>query len=113
MTRDEVRKLLVMRRDLSGETFNDGTIDAWSTALAGWGYDAARQALVKATSSHDRVTVYAVAEQRRQHRPYDDNPHPVPPQASPEERARVRATIIDPLRARKGWPTPTIAEEAS
>jgi hypothetical protein len=49
--------LMRLRRELTGESFNDGTIEAWCEALAGQQPDQVRKALVTAARVHKRVTV--------------------------------------------------------
>jgi len=62
MTRDETRHLLLIRRELTGEPFNDGTIDAWHRALAHDRVVDVRTALDRAAREHHRVTIAHIAE---------------------------------------------------
>jgi hypothetical protein len=58
MTHDEWRRLMLLRRELTGETFNDGTLDAWDKAHPTVGYVSARSAMTAAAKGHDRVTLH-------------------------------------------------------
>lgn len=62
MTADDTTAVLRIRRDLTGESFNDGTIAAWTAALGAWPLAAVRGAIVKAAQAHKRVTVADVVE---------------------------------------------------
>lgn len=62
MNRDDAKKVLVRRRDLTGEQFNDGTIDAWLSALNGHTCRAVLEAVADAAREHERVNVHHVAE---------------------------------------------------
>jgi hypothetical protein len=53
---------LKIRRDLTGESFNDGTIDAWTEALDPWTPSQVRTAMITAAKTHHRVTVAQVVE---------------------------------------------------
>jgi hypothetical protein len=65
MNRTETAELLRTRRELSGGTYNDDTIDVWHEALAGWTYSEVRNALVRASRQHSRVTIASVVEHLR------------------------------------------------
>jgi hypothetical protein len=72
MNRGQTEQLLRRRRDLTGESLNDGTVDAWREALAETDFAAAMKAIVSAARTHDRVSVGALMEalpraQRRSH----------------------------------------------
>jgi hypothetical protein len=72
MNRRETEQLLRRRRDLTGESLNDGTVDAWTEALADTDFSAAMKAVVAAARTHDRVSVGALIgalarPQRRSH----------------------------------------------
>ena len=54
---------LRLRRDLTGESFNDGTIEAWADALDHWTLTDVRKAITKAARTHTRITVAGVVEQ--------------------------------------------------
>jgi hypothetical protein len=58
MNRDEWRQLFQLRRELTGETFNDGTIDAFDQAHPTLGYATGRWAMIAAAKEHDRVTLH-------------------------------------------------------
>lgn len=62
MTRNEAVDLLKRRRELTGESFNDGTVDAWADALKPWTLDQCRQALTVVARSNARVVVGALVE---------------------------------------------------
>lgn len=80
MNTAETTALLRVRRDLTGETFNDGTVTAWRDALADWQLPAVRTALVAAAREHQRVTVAHVTERlpRRSTAPVAPPPDPRP-----------------------------------
>lgn len=61
MNTDETSAVLRVRRDLTGESFNDGTIAAWCEALGGWPGTVVRTALIAACRDHQRVAVAHVA----------------------------------------------------
>lgn len=63
MNTEDTTSLLRIRRDLTGESFNDGTIDVWCEALAGWPLTECRTAIIAAARDHQRVTVRHVVEQ--------------------------------------------------
>lgn len=48
---------LKVRRDLTGESFNDGTIAVWTEALAPWPMPTVRKAIINAAKEHNRVTI--------------------------------------------------------
>lgn len=62
MTIDEMTAILRIRRDLTGESFNDGTIEAWCEALNSWSPVEARTALIAAAREHTRVGIAHVSE---------------------------------------------------
>jgi hypothetical protein len=63
MTRTEIVNVLQTRRDLTGENFNDGTVDAWRAALDGWTFRQVIDAVTTAARVHQRVVVaHVVAE---------------------------------------------------
>lgn len=62
MTSDETVAVLKVRRDLTGESFNDGTVIAWTEALGAWPMPAVRSAVVAAAREHKRVAVADVVE---------------------------------------------------
>jgi hypothetical protein len=62
MNTDEATVMLRLRRDLTGESFNDGTVAAWSEALGAWPTAAVRVAIVDAARGHQRVSVAHVVE---------------------------------------------------
>jgi len=53
---------LRIRRDLTGESFNDGTIEAWADALDYWPLTEVRRAITAAARAHNRVSVAQVVE---------------------------------------------------
>jgi hypothetical protein len=67
MNRAETEALLRLRRDLTGETFNDGTVNAWGQALDGWSYAQTSTAVTVASRLHGRVNVSHVVEQLPAH----------------------------------------------
>jgi hypothetical protein len=58
---DETSAVLRVRRDLTGESFNDGTIAAWCEALGAWPGSTVRTAVIAACRDHQRVAVAHVA----------------------------------------------------
>ncbi len=54
---------LRIRRDLTGESFNDGTIEAWADALDYWPLTEVRKAITIAARTHNRISVALVVEQ--------------------------------------------------
>lgn len=62
MNLDETTAALRIRRDLTGESFNDGTITAWCEALGSWPMTEIRTAVIDAARQHQRVTVAHVHE---------------------------------------------------
>lgn len=75
MTHDETRALLITRRDLTGESFNDGTIDAWHTALERFDRVDCRLALSEAAQRTDHVHIRDMIEQLPKREP---EPEPIP-----------------------------------
>lgn len=57
MTPEATRNLLIRRRELTGETFNDHTIKSWGDLLADVDYNDAVAALNKAATEQERVNV--------------------------------------------------------
>lgn len=51
MNHDEARRLLAMRRDLTRETFNDSTVDAWQRVFVAFDYATAERAMINAASA--------------------------------------------------------------
>jgi hypothetical protein len=84
MTGEEARALLVLRRDLTGESFNDGTIWAWHDALGGDPITIVRPALLRAARKSGRVTIAALVAELplravpSTERSYRDDPPPAP-----------------------------------
>jgi hypothetical protein len=62
MNADETTAVLKIRRDLTGETFNDGTIGAWTLALGSWPLVQVRTALIAAAREANRVNVAHVVD---------------------------------------------------
>lgn len=62
MNRDDARRLLLLRRELTSESFSDATIDAWHDALDDRPFDQSRTALIVASRSEKRVTIAHVVE---------------------------------------------------
>lgn len=54
---------LKVRRDLTGESFNDGTIAVWTEALTHWPLPQVRTAIIHAGKDHNRITIAHVHEQ--------------------------------------------------
>jgi hypothetical protein len=75
MNVDETTNALKVRRDLTGESFNDGTITAWCEALGAWPIAKVRTAIVAAAREHQRVTVAHVVD----HLPQQARPPATPP----------------------------------
>lgn len=63
MNTEETTALLKIRRELTGESLNDGTISAWSEALNGWTLNQCRKAMIAAARDHQRVSVRHLVEQ--------------------------------------------------
>jgi hypothetical protein len=57
MNIQQTTALLRMRRDLTGESFNDGTIEAWTEALADTDAHHVHKALIAAARIYQRVTI--------------------------------------------------------
>jgi hypothetical protein len=55
MNPDATRNLLIRRRELTGESFNDHTIQSWQDLLKGTDYRDAVEALNTAATQHERV----------------------------------------------------------
>jgi hypothetical protein len=64
---DQTTQALKVRRDLTGESFSDGTIAAWCEALGAWPLGQVRTAIVTAAREHQRVAVAHVAALLPQH----------------------------------------------
>ena len=62
MTNDEAARILRIRRDLTGEQFNDGTVEVWREALHDWSPVEVRAAVIAASREHERVTVAHVTK---------------------------------------------------
>ena len=60
MDLDDTRRLLVVRRDLTGEQFNDGTIHAWQQVFCERTLLEVSAALVDAAKRHPRIGVAVV-----------------------------------------------------
>lgn len=60
MDLDDTRRLLMVRRDLTGEQFNDGTIAAWQQVFTDRPLPEVRTALIEAAKHHQRLGVFAV-----------------------------------------------------
>ena len=85
---------LRVRRDLTGESFNNGTIEAWSDALDYWELADVRKAIIKASRIHPRVTVPHVVEHLPQ-RPRPDTSTQVHFEwAGPTDNGRALAAQI-------------------
>lgn len=55
MTPDATRNLLLRRRELTGETFNDQTVSSWHKLLEHIDYPDAVNALTQAATQHERI----------------------------------------------------------
>ena len=116
MNRDEVRTFMIRRRDLTGETFNDGTLDVWTQALASWRYADALQALITAAVASKTVRLADVVAARPR-APAEPTPpyEPYPPgtrtdrASDPVAVAAVRHGIARGILERTGEP-PTDAQ---
>jgi len=69
MNTNETTELLRIRRELTGESFNDRTVQTWNEALKSWTTDQVRLAIVAASLAHQRVTVAHVVELLPEHKP--------------------------------------------
>jgi hypothetical protein len=68
VNRAETERLLRRRRDLTGESFNDGTVDAWASVLADVDYGLAVVALERA-APNGRVTIASLFQHLTHHTP--------------------------------------------
>ncbi len=66
MNRAEATSLLRLRRELTGETFNDGTLDAWLRACASTDPHEAQHAMTEAARA-GRVTLASFTERLPKH----------------------------------------------
>lgn len=62
MNTDDTANILRIRRDLTGEQFNDGTVTGWTLALKEWPKVEVRDAVIAASRAHERVTVAHVVD---------------------------------------------------
>jgi hypothetical protein len=62
MNTSDITELLRIRRELTGENFNNGTVQAWTEAFKQRTTDQVRLALVAASLTHQRVTVAHIVE---------------------------------------------------
>lgn len=74
MTPEATRNLLLRRRELTGEQFNDATVKSWGDLLRNVEYQAAVEALNHAVVEHERVNArhlheHLPAQPRREQRP--------------------------------------------
>lgn len=94
MNTDDTLIALRLRRELTGESFNDGTIEAWTAALDYWQLADVRTAIVKASRTNPRVTVPHVIE-HLPHRPRPGTSTQVHyPWDGPTDRGRAIAAQI-------------------
>ena len=80
MNVNDTRTILQLRRELTGENFNDGTIAAWSETLDQWPTPRIRQAIIDASKTHTRINIAHIIERlpkttRRTHDPEPPNEH--------------------------------------
>lgn len=69
MNTNDTTELLRVRRELTGESFNDRTVQTWNEAFKPWTVDQVRLAIVAASLAHQRVTVAHVVELLPEHKP--------------------------------------------
>lgn len=62
MNETDTAKLLQIRRDLTGGTYNDDTIAVWCEALKDWPLTECKTALIDAARGNQRVTVAHLVE---------------------------------------------------
>lgn len=62
MNETDTAKLLQIRRDLTGGTYNDDTITVWCEALKDWPLTECKTALISAARGYQRVTVAHLVE---------------------------------------------------
>jgi hypothetical protein len=62
MNREDTRAILVARRELTGETFNDGTLTHWSAALDPWSLTEIHHALIAVSREHPRVNIAGLVD---------------------------------------------------
>jgi hypothetical protein len=94
MTRTDCRLLLIRRRELTGETFNDGTIDAWTETFPALTLDVALTTMGRAARTRDRVTVHAFTEALPP-RPLATTEPPADPDFTPVPADRVRQLLAE------------------
>jgi len=109
MNTDETITALRVRRDLTGESFNDGTVGAWTEALRPWPMPTVCSAVVAAARQHKRVAVADVVERLPQRTREAPPRHcelcdgtgwvDAPPRVWPDERT---STQVQPCRCSEG-----------
>jgi len=62
MTRDETIQVLRARRALTGQVYDDSTIDAWNEAFDAWAASQVHAAVIAAALTHQSVNVAHVVE---------------------------------------------------
>jgi hypothetical protein len=80
MNPDATRNLLIRRRELTGESFNDHTIQSWQDLLKGADYRDAVEALNTAATQHERVN----ARHLHEHLPGNTRPARQPTVGMPD-----------------------------
>lgn len=90
MTRDDVERLLRLRREDTHESFNDGTVAAWLLSLGQFTYEDCRTAMAKAVLTHARVGTFELAAL------LPNVPRKAsPPAPTPEEREEFEGPLLN------------------